>query len=92
MRVCKGCGIGIGESLSIKYKTILYCKTCYREYQKEQFKFWYDKQPRKNYKHNCIICNKEFEDSQPKTKVCSHKCRLAKKRNYERMRRAKAKA
>lgn len=89
MRVCNTCGIGISDKISVQYKNILYCKYCYKEYQQEQFKFWYENQPRKHYKHTCIICEKEFENSQPRSKVCSDQCRLVKKKLYERVRREK---
>ena len=91
MKLCNGCGIILNGSITQNIKQVNLCKYCYRQYQKEQFEFWYDKQPKKpKHKKECVICHKEFESSQPKANVCSRKCKLKKKIILEKRRIANA--
>lgn len=75
MKVCKVCGIGIGDYLKHKTRKMNTCTICYSKQKSEEFKYWYsiNKKPKDIKPINCRICNKLFT---PKTraKSCSLEC------------------
>lgn len=92
MKICKSCNVIISDRIAIKHNNqSLLCRYCYRDYQAEQFKFWYDKQPKKNKcVKECIICKDKFETTQSKSNVCrKRECKLKKKILLERIRKNK---
>ena len=90
MKVCKGCGIIISGYMEVQYSDIMLCRVCYRYYQKEQFKFYYEKTKELKPKiaKICNVCREPFETAWKIKNTCSPKCRAEWKRrtNNERNR------
>lgn len=94
MRLCRKCGIGIGESLKVTNKTRagLICKVCYKEYLRQKSLESYhrsDKSLRCKHpeKKECISCKKTFYTAISKKICCSQKCYLDRKYELNKIRR-----
>lgn len=82
MRVCRVCGIGIGDALkvTITKKPGLICKICYKEYMRiKAIEYYHTKRDKslrcaEPHKLECTECNKPFWTSHAKKVTCSMKC------------------
>jgi hypothetical protein len=94
VRICRVCGIGIGDSLKVKNKTRagLICKICYKEYLRAKSLESYhrgDKSKRNKEPERkvCTECSKVFYTAISKKITCSPKCALDRKYELNKLRR-----
>lgn len=87
LRICRVCGIGIGDALKVTVKTRagLICKFCYKEYNRIKSIEYYHTSRDKSLrcvdptKKVCSECNKSFWTSHHKKLTCSLKCSMDRK-------------
>lgn len=91
---CPSCGIIPGTTLKVTHKQTKLCKICYKYYQKEQFKFYYEKTKvlKDKITKLCKVCNKEFLTARAIKSTCSDECRAEHKRRTNRVLQKKKKS
>lgn len=90
LKTCNSCGIILSDSVLVPYrKQLNKCKFCYKRYQAEQFKFWYENKKPKTVKvtRKCLVCDNIFETSWKIKNTCSRKCRAEHKKLISKERR-----
>ena len=89
---CPSCGVIAGHSRGVVYRQTSYCKSCYKEYAREAYKFWYDKTyKKKRYEKTCVVCKKDYISNQKLNNTCSPECRAERKKETNRQLHARKK-
>ena len=87
-RLCKQCGIKLTGTMLLTHTKCLLCKYCYKDYQAEQFKFYYEKTKKLKPKviKTCNVCESLFTTARDIKNTCSPKCRAEWKRRVNNIR------